>query len=37
VKTLDDACMQTNRASYDARPALVGKLQPEDVRELKAE
>jgi len=34
-KTLDDACMQADRASYDARPALLGKLQPGDVYELK--
>ncbi len=37
MKTLDDACMQTYKASYDARPALLGKLQPGDVYELKVE
>ncbi len=37
MKTLSYACLQTSRASYDARPALLGKLQPGDVCELKVE
>ena len=34
MKTLNYACLQTSRASYDARPALLGKLPPGDVNEL---
>ncbi len=36
-ETLKDACIQTDRASYVARPALLGKLQPGDVYKLKIE